>query len=384
MGASPAQSGTEAMPPSYAPRDRRRSNGPVPAEQHSARKSQQPRRAVREPYGDVERRTDDQRPPREPEAPRKTKRRRRRWIPLVLIPVLLLATVLGWGGYLYFMGNGRLDRVDALSGAADTPGTTYLIVGSDERTAFPTSTTEGMRADTIMLLHKPESGSTSLVSLPRDTYVVYPDGHGEGKLNGALNIGDQQLLVRTVENLTGLTIDHYIQVGMEGVQELTDAVGGIELCYDFDVNDSYSKLNWEAGCHTVDGETALAFSRMRYSDPLGDIGRTERQRQVVSKVIGKAISRDVLLSPGAQKDLVESVADVITVDEQDSLWTVGMAGLTLRGVMGTDGLKGSPPIASMDYRVAGQSTVLLDPNTIDQFWADLRDGTLTSDSFASF
>lgn len=372
------------MPPSYAPRDRQRpTSASAPQEQQNSRESLRQRTDRSRPEN-VERRGVDPRPPREQEASRKPKRRRRRWIPLVLIPVLLLTTVLGWGGYLYFMGNGRLDRVDALSGAADTPGTTYLIVGSDERTAFPTSTTEGMRADTMMLLHKPESGSTALISLPRDTYVVYPDGHGEGKLNGALNIGDQQLLVRTVEDLTGLTIDHYIQVGMEGVQELTDAVGGVELCLDYDVNDSYSKLNWEAGCHTVDGETALAFSRMRYSDPLGDIGRTERQRQVVSKVIGKAISRDVLFSPGAQKDLVESVADVITVDEQDSLWTVGMAGLTLRDVMGTDGLKGSPPIASMDYRVAGQSTVLLDPNTIDQFWADLRDGTLTSDSFASF
>ena len=109
--------------------------------------------------------------------------------------------------------------------------------------------------------------------------------------NAAYALGGPQLLVQTVEELSGITVDHYVEVAMTGVQELTDAVGGISLCLDYDVQDQLSGLNWTAGCKDgVDGTTALAFSRMRYSDPLGDIGRTQRQRQVVGSIISQAVN----------------------------------------------------------------------------------------------
>lgn len=295
--------------------------------------------------------------------------------------VTVLALTFCWGCYLYSYGNSRLNHVAALSGAPASPGTTYLIVGSDERGGTINDATTGMRSDTIMLLHKADNGQTALVSLPRDTLTSYPDGE-KGKLNGAFSRGGASHLVATVEGLTGLTVDHYIQIGMDGVKEITDAVGGVELCLDYDVDDEKSKLVWSAGCHLSDGNTALAFSRMRYSDPKGDIGRAERQRQVVSKIIGKALTPSTVLNPIKQKKLVGGVSAVISVDEEDSLIDVGMAGLTLRAVMGADGLKGAPPIADMNYRWGRASTVLLDEGKAAQFWSDLRNGSLTADSFA--
>lgn len=320
--------------------------------------------------------------PGEPPAARARRRHPGRILAGALAIIVLL--VLGWGYYLYSYGNGKLGHEAALSSAPDTAGETFLIVGSDERGEAVNDPTEGHRADTIMLLHKSETGPAALVSLPRDTLVHFPDSKASGKLNGSFSFGGAEYLVHTVEELTGLKIDHYIQIGMDGVKNLTDAVGGVELCLDYDVSDEYSGLQWTAGCHHSDGTTALAFSRMRYSDPLGDIGRTERQRQVVSKIIDKALSPSLLVNPLKQRSLVGSVAEVLSVDTDGSIMTVAKAGLALRDAIGPDGLKGAPPIASLNHRgPGGASTVLLAPEA-DQFWLDLRDGKLTKDSFASF
>ncbi|QJC22723.1 LCP family protein [Arcanobacterium buesumense] len=301
-----------------------------------------------------------------------------------IIALCFILSVLIWIYYLYSFGDSHITRLSALTGRPDTPGTTYLIVGSDERGGVVSDPTEGHRADTIMLLQVPESGTNSLVSIPRDTLVDYPDGDS-GKINAALNIGGYKYLVGTVESLTGLTVDHYVQIGMDGVKQLTDAVGGVNLCLDYDVDDPYSTLVWQAGCHDVDGTTALAFSRMRYEDPLGDIGRTARQRQVVSKIISKAASVSTFLNPFKQRELVGAASDVLTVDTNDSLFDVAWAGLALRNAMGPDGAMGPPPISSLNYMgFDGASYVLLDEDVGPTFWSQVTDGSVTKDSFASF
>lgn len=86
-------------------------------------------------------------------------------------------------------------------------------------------------------------------------------------------------LVNEVEDITGQKINHVAMVRFGGLVKVVDALGGVDLCYDQNVNDPYSGMNWTAGCHTVDGNTALAFSRMRYADVQGDFGRAARQRQ---------------------------------------------------------------------------------------------------------
>ncbi len=226
--------------------------------------------------------------------------------------------MVGWPVFLVQYGNSKMEHVEALSGRADTPGTTYLIVGSDKRQEEAVNDgTEGERADTIMLLQVPESGTPALVSLPRDSYVEIPD-YGYSKINSSYSLGGPELLVQTVENLSGMTVDHYLEVSMFGVQDLVEAVGGVNLCLDYDVQDELSGLTWQAGCHDVDGATALAFSRMRYADPMGDIGRTMRQRQVVGKVIDKAASPATLINPMRQYSLVGKAASNLTTDNDTS------------------------------------------------------------------
>lgn len=295
---------------------------------------------------------------------------------------LILIVVICWPFYLIQRANSQLGRVDALSGATNSAGTTYLFVGSDSREGYSdTSSVSGQRSDSIILIHQAENGQTAMVSLPRDTYVEIP-GYGMNKINASFSYGETSLLVETVENLTGLTVDHYVQIGMSGVGEIVDSLGGVELCLDYDVDDEKSGLVWEAGCHVSDGETALAFSRMRYSDPLGDIGRGERQRQVLNAVSGSTLSWELLINPVKQVQLVDAGSNALTVDEESSVLDVAKMLLALREAT-TAGLSGTPPIASMGYATSAGSAVLLDESTVDAFFSRLRSGTLTEADFES-
>lgn len=350
--AEPALDPTRAMPahqqpPSYPPQQRPRQPQPTYAE------------------------------PRQPaaaSAASQTPPRRRKhgcctvaWIILAILAALAIAFVL-WV-------NGQINHVDALSGAEDTPGETTLIVGSDSREGWDGDDgTEGARTDTIMVLHKPESGPVALISIPRDSYVAIPD-HGKNKINAAFAFGGPQLLVETVEGLTGLTMDHYMEIGLSGVEDMVNAVGGVELCYDEDVSDEKSGLEWEAGCHLADGETALAFSRMRYSDPLGDIGRAERQRQVVAAVAEEILNPATLLNPTKLLPVTSATLGAFRVDEGTSFIGLAQIALDLRAGLGGEAVTGTPPITSLGYRVDGVgSTVLLTEEELPQFWEDIAEG----------
>ncbi|MCC2335710.1 LCP family protein [Cellulomonas wangsupingiae] len=293
--------------------------------------------------------------------------------------LVVLAALVAWPVGLLIWANGLLQHTPALSGAPDTPGTTYLLAGSDargEEGGIAEDGTEGQRTDTILLLHVPSSGPTALISLPRDTYVDVP-GHGGSKLNSAFAWGGAPLLVQTVEGLTGLTVDHYAEIGMGGVARLVDAVGGVNLCYDGDVDDPDSGMVWAAGCHDVGGGAALAFARMRKADPQGDVGRALRQRQLIGAVMGEVSPRSLAFDPGAQVSLVEAGTGALTFDEDAGVLDVARLALAFRDANGEGGITGTPPIASLDHRPGGiGSTVLLDPDLTPAFFTAVRDGTL--------
>ena len=313
-------------------------------------------------------------------APRPRRKRRRRLVLKTLS--VLLVIVLAWGGFLVWDANTNIGRVSALSGGADTPGTTYLLAGSDSRAdgAVQDGFEGSERADSIMLVNIAANGQAVALSIPRDTYAEIP-GVGWDKINASYAYGGPQLLVETVEKLTGLTVDHFVQIGMGAVPDMVDAVGGVELCYDHDSNDEYSGLNWTAGCHTVDGPTALQFSRMRYQDPEGDIGRTKRQRQVISKVVSEAASPATLINPARTLRVERAGSKSFTVDEDSSIMTVASLVMALRSAS-SDELMGVPPIESLDYTTsAGASAVLLRDETAPDFFAKLRAGKLTTSDF---
>lgn len=368
------QPASAANPPSYAPGSGRSSgsgtyapsgNGP---RQVMINRSQSAPAAAPAPAAPVA-----------PTAPAPKPRRRKRRHPILKTLCLFLVLVLAWGGFLMWDANTNMGRVSALSGAANTPGTTYLLAGSDSRAdgAVQDGFDESERADSIMLVNVAPNGQKVALSIPRDTYAEIP-GVGWDKINASYAYGGPQLLVETVEKLTGLTVDHFVQIGMGAVPDMVDAVGGVELCYDNDADDPYSGLNWTAGCHTVDGTTALQFSRMRYQDPEGDIGRTKRQRQVISKVISSAVSPATLINPVKTLRVERAGSKSFTIDEDSSVVTVASLVWALRGASSNQ-MMGVPPIESLNFTTnAGASAVLLRDTTADDFFAKLRAGTLTT------
>ena len=290
--------------------------------------------------------------------------------------MLVLVLLVAWPVGLVVWANGRLHHVAALSTAAATSGTTYLLAGSDQRPADMQDGTAGARSDTILLLHVPTSGPAALISIPRDSYVPIP-GHGSNKINAAYSWGGPKLLVETVEKLTGMKVDHYVEVGFGGIETVVNAIGGVRLCSDLNVNDQLSGLSWTPGCRTVNGTVALAFSRMRYSDPTGDVGREARQRQVISAITKAVATPSVLLAPGKQVALVRAGTDSLRVDDGTGVVDLARLALDFRSATGPKGITGTPPIKNMDYRVANAgSTVQLDPVATPTFFAQIRDGKL--------
>ena len=151
------------------------------------------------------------------EPPSSPSRGKRRWLKYTsAVLAVILITLCGYTWHLWNKASDQLRRVDALS-------------SSDSRAdgAIADTTTAGQRADSVMVLHKAENGQTSLTSLPRDTYVNIP-GYGEDKINASYAYGGAKLLVKTVEGLTKMKINHYVEVGMGGVKNVVDAVGGVE------------------------------------------------------------------------------------------------------------------------------------------------------------
>ena len=320
------------------------------------------------------------------EPPASPSRGKRRWLKYTsAVLAVILITLCGYTWHLWNKASDQLRRIDALSSMADTPGETWLIVGSDSRAdgAIADTTTAGQRADSVMVLHKAENGQASLTSLPRDTYVNIP-GYGEDKINASYAYGGAKLLVKTVEGLTKMKINHYVEVGMGGVKNVVDAVGGVEACLDYDVDDHDSGLIWNTAqgkCQQVNGEKALAFSRMRKSDPTGDIGRGLRQRAIISAAVKKAMSPSTLLNPSATSKLVDAGTGSLTVDKDSGVWDIGQMVLAFRSAS-NDGLTGAPPIEDPDYEPGGVgSTVLLVDTTAPIFFGKVRDGRLTASDF---
>ncbi len=225
---------------------------------------------------------------------------------------IVLLVLLAWVVFLVAVplwAWSQIEKVDATpAGArpAEQPGTTYLLVGSDSRKGLSAAekkklsaggvSDSGQRTDTIMLLHT-GSGPNVLLSIPRDSLVPIP-GHGTTKINAAFAYGGPRLLVRTIEQDTGIRVDHYIEIGFGGFVNAVDAVGGITICPTHNLNDRRSGLHVKKGCQTVDGITALAFSRDRHSfKALGDVQRAQNQRKVVAAIGHKVKSPWTFLNP---------------------------------------------------------------------------------------
>ena len=292
----------------------------------------------------------------------------------------LVLAYLGFYVVLGFHAASSLDKMPASSNVAlaDTAGTNWLLVGSDsregltkaERKELRTGKDEGsQRTDTLMVIHIDDSGKSTLVSLPRDSYVTIPahislDGIAiedrRNKINTAYGQGGAPLLVETVERNTGLHIDHYMEVGFKGIRDITDAVGGVNMCVPANVTDENSGLNLLAGCQELDGKNALAYVRMRYADPKGDLGRIERQQQFLSSVMKKVATPAVLLNPISMWKLVDAGTGSVNVGETDTVMDIGNLAKAMRALSNGNGTLTTVPVSETDANTAAGSSVIWD------------------------
>jgi LCP family protein required for cell wall assembly len=288
-------------------------------------------------------------PVRRPQPPR----RRPRWGRRIGVTLLvLLLVIVGFGVYV----DTTLSRTPALASesANSSKGTNWLIVGSDsrqklteeQRRKYATGDETSQLTDTIMLLHT-GSGPTTLVSLPRDSIVGIP-GHGRAKINSAYGKGGgpdgggPALLVQTVEQATGLRIDHYAEIGFLGIVTVVDAIGGVELDVPEAIKDPKAALDIKAGVQTLDGATALGYVRTR-ATASSDFGRVERQRALLSALLKQVISPGTLLNPFKSVPLITGLSQAITVDSGDHLWNLAQLGLAMRGI--SSGISTTVPVA---------------------------------------
>ena len=252
-----------------------------------------------------------------------------------------------------------------LKGLADTdPGEpqTLMILGSDRRPKDNVEGGSGARSDTIMLVHVPKSGKTTMVSIPRDSYVPIP-GEGSDKINAAFAWGGAPLLVQTVEEATGLRIDHYAEIGFSGFAGIVDAVGGVNVCLDSPIDDPLAGINLPAGCQDLTGSEALGFVRTR-ATALADLDRMNNQRKFMSALLSKATSPTTFLNPFRLWSLATDTAKSLQVDNGDHIWNLASLAWALRGGMTTT----TVPVGGFDY-VDGSGDVLLwDKTKASQFF----------------
>jgi LCP family protein required for cell wall assembly len=298
------------------------------------------------------------------------------------IAVPLLLVVIAYPLMLFAVAWSSLKRVEAIGsgGPADTPGRTFLVVGSDsradlsarERRRLHTGKAAGQRTDTIMLLHVPDGGGpTVLVSVPRDSYVAIP-GHDKNKINAAYAFGGPKLLVRTVQQATGLHVDGYVETGLGGYATLVDAVGGIDVCVKRALKDAKAHIDVKKGCQTMDGATALGYARARYSDPRGDLGRVERQRQVLAAIAGKTLSPSVVLVPWRAFPAASAGGGALTVDTATSPTDLLAFVQAMRAVAGGGGLSLTVPVGDSALRTNAGEAVSWDSAKSGALFGALR------------
>ncbi|HEY5246988.1 MAG TPA: LCP family protein [Dermatophilaceae bacterium] len=298
--------------------------------------------------------------------------RRRRLI--VIGAAVLLAAWLAFMIWVPFQAWGSAHRVDASpTGArpAESKGHDYVLVGSDSRegltpeqqNALKTGSTKdagGLRTDSIILVHVPSGdGKPALISLPRDSYVPIP-GHGHNKINAAYSLGGPRLLVATIEQVTGVRIDGYVEIGFGGFASVVDSLGGVDICVKRNMKDAYAGINLKAGCQTLDGPNALGYVRARYSDPLGDIGRVARQREFLGAIMHKAISPSTVLIPWRYYGFATSAGAGLTVGQDVSFRDVTQVLQAMRAVSGGDGLSLTVPVANQSLSTRVGSAVKWD------------------------
>ena len=309
---------------------------------------------------------------------------------LLMLCILVLVVVLGFVGFYVARSLTALNSIDRDEKLTPTeyagrpassepkpaaPGQeevaapiNFVLMGSD------TAEGDSGRSDSLMVAHVTgDRQAVYLVSFPRDLWVDIP-GRGKGKLNWAYAFGGPQLTVRTLEQLTGVRMDHTVNIDFEGFMALTDAVGGVTVYNPWPTNQN-PEHKFEQGEVQLQGERALAYVRERYELPNGDFDRAFRQRTVVKAIIRKLMTPETLANPATFSNVVGQVADTMTVDTGMTNGYVTELALSMRITSGESIGLLQAPVKGVSM-VGDQSVVVADLPGIQNLSASLGGDTM--------
>src|SRR3954447_11754675 len=277
-----------------------------------------------------------------------------RAVAVIAALLVVVGTGVAWGKIRSFESGINHISAESLGGGGEDGAIDILLVGMDSRTdahgnplsqeelaTLRAGDDEATNTDTIILVRIPNNGkSATAISIPRDSYVDAP-GIGRMKINGVYGSGhleklkklveDQgvdpsvaepeateagrEALIKTVANLTGVTVDHYAEIGLLGFALITDALGGVNVCLKDAVYEPLSGADFPAGWQKLDGPQALSFVRQRHDLPRGDLDRVVRQQVVMASLAHQVISGKTLSSPATLNRLQEAVQRSVVISD---------------------------------------------------------------------
>lgn len=284
-----------------------------------------------------------------PEPARRSRGRRiLGWTALVLGIALVAASATAFGYYQSLRQTMPQHDLGATLPEEDRPpklheDLTVLLIGSDGREGDNADygEFEGERSDSLMLVHiAPDREEVTAINFPRDSLVEIPEcdpyegtegtaGY-YGMINAALFHGGQPCVVKTIESLTDIRIDHVVHLGFAGFRDMVDAVGGVEMCIPEPLEDDRAGLDLDEGEQTLDGEEALAFVRARYEiGDGGDLGRIDRQQMFLAALADQLLSSELLARPGRLMGVLEAVSEHTSTDSDLTLERMVSIGTTM-------------------------------------------------------
>jgi LCP family protein required for cell wall assembly len=315
------------------------------------------------------------------------------------IMVIALSAV-AWAGFTTVTKS--IKREDVFAGIEERPdrnagsAVTFLLVGSDTREGLTkkelsklrvgsTRTAAGKRSDTMILAHiNKDRDQAVLVSIPRDSFATVPEWiDSEGKvrsasamkLNATFAYGGASLTIRTIEAMTELRIDHYIEVNFAGFAKMVDALGGVEICTKSAIKDENSHLQLPSGLHQLDGITALKYVRARSFDGTGDIGRMSRQQKFLGAMLREATSSGTLLNPVRLVSFINAALKTVTTDPDLNRDDLVVLATQLRNLSPSRVTFLTVPLSDLYYNSSGvRASVLWDPELAPELWRRLREG----------